>query len=229
MPRSRFWPYSLSLGCLLLGFVGLPAGAQEDYGYSSPPGPNEEPSSGDTLFEQSDLGNVAQAAQSHYHSGRRELQSAEKLARRAAEAPSEERRSELLERRSAALERAAEEFSEAIGFDKGLLDAYLGLGQAYAALSKHEEALQVHAAALEIEPESEASFQGWAAALLALNRLGDAVAAYETYAGARPERARQLLDGMKQWLEAKQRDPGEVAPEAIQRLADWLAQHSASG
>lgn len=220
-PVLFFWLLPVALLC------AAAARAQYDDPYSAPPGPNEEPGSNDSLFEQSDLGNVAQQAQTHYHAGRRELQTAEKLARKAAEAPSEERRSDLLDRRAETLERAVGEFSEAIGFERSLVEAYVGLGEAYSGLGKHAEALQVHAAALEVDPESEANFEGWAGSLLALDRLGDAVAAHDSYSAARPERARYLLDGMRQWLEAKREDPGAVSPEAIQRLAEWLAQHDA--
>ncbi|MGH9464660.1 MAG: hypothetical protein ACRD0X_03370 [Thermoanaerobaculia bacterium] len=198
-------------------------------GFEIPEGANDERSANETLFEQTDLGNVMQAAQGHYHAGRREMQAAEKLAKKAAEATSEGRRQEMLSRRAAALERAASEFVEAIGFDRSLMEAYIALGGAYRELDKHAQALQVHAAALAVDPENEANFAGWADSLLALDRLGDAASAYESYAQANPRRAQVLLDGMKQWLEVKRQDPGGVAPEAIQRLADWLAQHGAAG
>jgi len=193
----------------------------------SPEGPNTERGSGESLFERSDLGNVAQTAQAHYHAADREMQTAEKLARKAAAAPDEERRAAALARRAEALERAAAEFLEAIGFDKSLIEAYVGLGEAYAELGKHEEALQVHAQALALDPQSEASFAGWVDSLLALDRLGDAAAAYDAYAASQPARAEVVLAGMRAWLAAKQQDPGEVSPEAIQRLVDWLAQHGA--
>lgn len=227
MPRRSTAP---PIPALLLA-LALPAAvlAQDDDPYSAPPGPNEEPSGYDSLFEQSDLGNVAQAAQTHYHTGQRELQAAEKLARKAAGAPSEERRTDLLDRRAETLERAVDEFVEAIGFERTLVDAYVGLGEAYSGLGKHGEALQVHAAALEVDPESMASFQGWVDALLALNMLGDATLAYENYAQARPELAQVLLDGMKGWLETRRQEPADVPPEAIERLANWLAQHEAGG
>jgi tetratricopeptide (TPR) repeat protein len=218
---------------LAAAMLAAPSGAQDvesDYpseppGFEVPDTVNEEPSSGDTLFDQSDLGNVVQSAQSHYHAGRREMQAAEKLARKAQEAASEERRQEILARRAQTLERAAGEFVEAIGFDRALMEAYVALGETYRTLDEHARALQVHAAALAVDPESEANFEGWAGSLLALDRLGDAVAAYDSYSAARPERARHLLDGMRHWLEAKRQDPGAVPPEAIQRLAEWLAQH----
>jgi tetratricopeptide (TPR) repeat protein len=195
----------------------------------SPEGPNTERGSNESLFERSDLGNVAQAARSHYHAGQRELQTAEKLARKAAEATDEERRATALGRRTEHLEKAASEFLEAIGFDKSLVDAYVGLGEAYSELGKHEEALQVHAQALALDPQSDASFAGWVDELLALNRLGDAAAAYDAYAATQPERAQVVLAGMRAWYAAKQQDPGDVSPEAIARMADWLAQHGAGG
>ncbi len=234
----RSWPFYpiLLVAALASGVRTAPAAAQdvetEEPGmlpgeFEDPEGANTERSSYSTLFDQSDLGNVIQSAQAHYHAGQRELQSAEKLARKAEEAASEERRGEILSRRAAALERAAAEFVEAIGYDRSLAEAYVALGEAYRELGKNEQALEVHAAGLAVDPESEANFEGWANSLLALDRLGDAVAAHDSYSRERPQRARYLLDGMKRWLEAKQRDPGNVPPEAVQRLVDWLAQHDA--
>jgi hypothetical protein len=52
----------------------------------------DEPGTTETLFEQSDLGNVAQTANAHYHSGTRQLKRAEKLAPKAAETEAGEKR-----------------------------------------------------------------------------------------------------------------------------------------
>lgn len=207
----------------LLLFAPLPLAAQ----YEDAPAPNEEPSSYDTLFEQSDLGNVAQAAQLAYRSGLRELESAEKLAERAAEAP-EDKRQKLLDKRAKALDRAVEQFQEAIGYDDHLLDAYTGLGSALRLLGKYEDALQVHARALQADAERDADFRGWAESLLALDMLGDATLTYTKLQATRPDRAAILMDEMKAWLAEKRQDPGDLEPEDIQRLADWIAQQEGS-
>ncbi|MEZ5332458.1 MAG: hypothetical protein R2991_10500 [Thermoanaerobaculia bacterium] len=212
--RTRFLPP------LALLVVTLPAAAQ----FEDPPAPNEEPSSYDTLFEQSDLGNVSQAARFAFSSGQRELQTAEKLAQKIAEAPAD-KRAHLEEKRQKALEGAAESFQEAIGYNAELLDAYTGLGTAFRKLGRYEEALQVHAKALQADAGRDGDVRGWAGSMLGLNMLGDATVAYERLSASRPGQAAILLDAMKEWLAEKQQDPGDLKPEDVQRMADWIAQH----
>jgi tetratricopeptide (TPR) repeat protein len=195
--------------------------------FEDPPSPGEEPSSEDTLFEQSDLGNVTQAAQFAYRGGQRELDAAAKLADKAADAPSEEKRQALLEKRTKALQQAVEKFQEAIGYQPDLLDAYTGLGAALRELGQYGDALQVHARALEADSDREEDFRGWAGSLLALDMLGDATTAYTRLATSRPDQAAILMETMKAWLAEKQADPGDLSPEDVQRLADWIAQHEA--
>jgi len=219
-PRRRL-PFPLLLTAVLL--APIPLAAQ----FEDPPSPGEEPSSEDTLFEQSDLGNVTQAAQFAYRGGQRDLDAAAKLARKAAEAPSEDKRQALLEKRTKALQQAIEKFQEAIGFQPDLLDAYTGLGTALRELGLHGDALQVHARALEADGDREEDFRGWAGSLLALNMLGDATTAYTRLAASRPDQAAILMETMKAWLAEKQTDPGDLSPEDVRRLADWIAQQEA--
>ena len=221
MSSRRRPPFPLLLTAVLL--APAPLVAQ----FEDPPSPAEEPSSEDTLFEQSDLGNVTQAAQFAYRGGQRELDAAAKLAGKAADAPSEEKRQALLEKRTKALQQAVEKFQEAIGYQPGLLDAYTGLGAALRELGLHEDALQVYARALEADDGREEDFRGWAASLLALDMLGDATSAYARLAANRPDQAAILMETMKAWLAEKQTDPGDLRPEDIQRLADWIAQQEA--
>lgn len=209
------------LAVLLLAPAGLAAQ------FEDPPAPNVEPGSDETLFEQSDLGNVAQAAHFAYSAGERELKTAAKLERRAAEAPDDEKRQDLLEKRTRALERAVEQFQEAVGYSPDLLDAYTGLGTALRQLGRHQDALRIHARALQADAERDADFRGWAESLLGLAMLGDATVTYTELAATDPERAAVLMDVMKAWLAEKQRDPGDLEPADVQRLADWIAQQEA--
>lgn len=213
--------HPLLLAALLLVPATLTAQSEEREA------PNREPSADETLFEQSDLGNVAQAARFSWAAGDRELQAARKLERRADEAPDETKRDELLAKRTTALERAVGHFEEAIGYNPRLLDAYTGLGTALRGLDRHADALRVHARALELDDGREEDFRGWAEALLGLDMLGDATTAYGQLVATRPDRAAILMDEMKAWLAEKRQDPGELRPEDVQRLADWIAAQEA--
>jgi tetratricopeptide (TPR) repeat protein len=197
--------------------------------FEDPPAPNVEPGSDETLFEQSDLGNVTQAALLAYGSGDRELQSAGKLARRATETSDPEKRESILEKRTTALQRAVEHFQEAIGYNPQLLDAYTGLGTALREQGQYGESLQIHARALQADDTREEDFRGWAESLLGLDMLGDATVTYTSLLSSRPERAAILMEVMNEWLAAKQADPGDLDPADVQRLADWIAQQEGSG
>lgn len=187
-------------------------------------GPNREPSSSETLFDQSDLGNVAQQARLRYHSAARDLQRAEKLVLKASQESDADKRAKLREKGEAAYRQAAESFREALSFDPDLLEAYVGLGAALRASGRAEEALQTHAVALRRAPDDLENFRGWTTSLLALDMLGNATAAYTEYAESQPARAQILMTAIKQWLAAKRSNPGDLDPADIERLAAWIAQ-----
>ncbi len=205
-----------------LGLAGaLGAGAQEGY---DPPTPAEEPSSMDTLFDQSDLGNVVQAARASFDQGVRYRKKAEKLEGQLAETPAE-KIEKVKQKIEAAYKGAEEAFVQAIQTNPKLLAAYSELGAVLRHRGRAEEAVRVHAAALRREPGDAANLKGWAASLLALDYLGDVTNRYTELAASEPEGAAILMDELKAWLAAKQADPGDVEPAAVQKLADWVATH----
>ena len=106
-----------------------------------------------------------------------------------------------------------------------MLEAYVALGETFAKLGRHDERLQVHSAALELAPGDENNFRGWAGALLALDKLNDAMSAWDRYHADDPNKADILVAEMKGWLERRQTEPGELASEDIQRIEDLLAEH----
>ncbi len=212
-------------GLAALLFAAGPYAAAQTTG--DPPSPAEEPSSSDTLFDQTDLGNVVQIANQHYHAGVRLLKRGDRLQEKAARdagqaAPADERA-------RAAWEAAAGEFGEAIGYQPDLMPAYAALGEAYRRLGRPGEALQVHARALARHPDDDDNFRGWALSALALDMLGDATQAYSRYLTADPERAALLMDLLEGWLAARRADPGDLDPAHVERLAAWIAEQQGSG
>lgn len=185
--------------------------------------PNEEPSSTDQLLDRTDLGNVAQAARTNYHSGVRELEKAEKLLQKLAELEDLEKIEKTDKKLQGAAARAEKSFREALGYDADLIAAYAGLGTALRLQGQAEEALQVHAMGLRRSPDNLENFQGWAKALLDLNMLGNATTAYTDYLQSHPPRAEILMIEIKHWLAAKQSAPGELDPADLDRLATWIS------
>jgi tetratricopeptide (TPR) repeat protein len=188
-----------------------------------------EPSAYDTMFEQSSEGNVAQAALMTFNQGVRELDRAEKLAERATTEEVEKKRIKLLERSAEANEAAVAYLMQALKTKPDMIEAYDALGMAFRRLGKYQEALEIHAIALRRDPDSLDNFAGWAESLLELNMLGNATASYTKYAEEGSPRAPILMDAMKKWLASRQADPGDLDPEHIQRMADWLAQQEQVG
>lgn len=182
-----------------------------------------EPGSNETLMDRSDLGNVAQSARFQFAEGTRELKRAAKLEKKLATTEGA-KRADLEKKIAGAYEGAAGKFTEAIRLSPKMIEAYTALGEAYGELGKHQERLQVHSAALKLEPGNEANFRGWASALLELDLLGDATRAWDHFHTSDPSKADILFGEMQGWLERRRAEPGELAAEDFERMADWLAE-----
>lgn len=204
---------------LALGTLPLQAQQQE------PATPAEEPSSYDTLFEQSDPGNVVQKARMHHLAAVRQVRQAEKLATKAAREADPEKRAGLETKETEAYEAAAAELVQAVNVSPRSLDSYSLLGEVLRRLKKPEEALKVHVAALKAAPDDDENFAGWAETILDLDMLGDATTAHDKLVETNPKRAAILMTAMKAWLEEHRADPDGLAPEHIDRMAQWIAAH----
>ena len=204
-----------AIGCLL--FAGL-AVAQED-AYLDPSAP----------LEQSSAGNVVQQAKMLYGQGMRSLDKAAKMIVKAEAEDSEAKAGKLMKKAVAAREGAVQNFMQALRLEPEMIEAYVGLGQAFRQLGKYQEALEIHAIALRRDESSMENFQGWAESLMELNLLGNATQAYAAYVEAGSPRAEILMGEMKKWLEARRADPGEMDPEHVERMAEWMAEQNQGG
>ena len=127
-----------------------------------------------------------------------------------------------VEKIAKAYSRAESSFLDAVRTNPGLVEAYVGLGQAFRAQGKSTEAMQVSASGLKVAPDNDELFGTWAGALLDLNMLGDATQAYTTLKDENAARAQILMSEMKSWLKTRMLDPGDLDPEAVSRLAEWI-------
>jgi len=178
----------------------------------------------DLGFDQSDLGNVAQAAGMEYAEGNRSLAQAKKLRRRIAETDDPGKRAKLEAKLDETYASAVQSFTEAIGYAPKMAEAFAGLGEAYREWGQLEKSLEIHAAAVRRFPDDLENFEGWTLTLLDSNMLGNAVNSYTQYVDTNPDRATILMEAMKDWLRQRQEDPGELDPADVQRLADWIQQ-----
>ncbi len=215
-PRSRLGIVPLAV-ILMLGIAGAGSAQEPDFSH-----PTDEPSSSATLMDRSDLGNTVSQSRMAHAAGMRDLKRAEKLEKKLASAD-DAKRAEIEARIQAARESAVENFTNAIRTTPGLLEAYGGLGRALGSLGRHQESLQVYAVALQKDPSDNDNFRGWAEELLELDLLGNATQAYGHFQSANPEQAEILLAVIRDWLDRRRQDPGELAAEDIEKMADWLA------
>jgi tetratricopeptide (TPR) repeat protein len=161
----------------------------------------------------------------HLASGRRELQRAEKLSRRAPGAR-DSRKTAIEIRANAAYSRAAAEFGMAVQLDPDAVSAHAGLGRALAGLGRHGEALATFAGGLNLAPEDDELLRGWAVSLLALGRADEAIAAHATLTETRPEQAEALLAALAAWLAEQLERPSSATESTVLKLGEWLPDHS---
>ncbi len=190
--------------------------------------PNDEPSSMETLFERSDLGNVVQQAQMAFGAGERGLKRAAKL---------EAKLPGLTGKKRAAAEKdipkayadAVGSFQEAIQLNPKMVEAYAGLAKALRLSGSSGEALKVSSRGLQLAPEDDTLFGEWAESILGLDMLGDATQAYSRLQETNPAWADTLMSVMQRWLTEHQADPQGLEPEDVQRLADWMVEQGQAG
>jgi tetratricopeptide (TPR) repeat protein len=180
---------------------------------------------GEANQELSDQSDPMRQARNLYFTGKRQMKSAEKAVAKAEKAGGDER-VELAKKAKEDLEGAVQSFTAAIQSGPGYLDAYVALGEALRALGRHEEALKVHSTALARDKKSDENFQGYVVSLVALHRLGNAVALYDQVKAEQPKRAKFVLETLRQFYAARQQDPAGLAQEDLDRLGSWLAEHA---
>lgn len=205
----------------MLAALALPIGAA-----AQDSGPADQMmAEGEANQELSDQSDPMRQARNLYFTGKRQMKSAEKAVAKADKAAGEER-VELAKKAKEDLEAAVQSFTAAIQSGPGYLDSYVALGEALRALGRHEEALKVHSAALARDKKSEENFEGYVVTLVAMHRLGNAVALYEQVKAEQPKRAKFVLETLRQFYAARQQDPAGLAPEDLDRLGSWLAEHA---
>lgn len=218
--NTRPGAWTVGLCAITLATVGALAADAQEEGRELP---NDEPSSMDTLFDRSDLGNVVQQAQMAFGAGERGLKRAAKL---------EAKLPGLTGKKRAAAEKdipkayadAVGSFQEAIQLNPKMVGAYAGLAKGLRLSGSSGEALKVSSRGLQLAPTDDALFGEWAESILGLDMLGDATQAYGRLLETNPPWAEVLMSVMQRWLADHQADPQGLEPEDVQRLADWMAE-----
>lgn len=160
-----------------------------------------------------------------YNDGLKHTEKANSLRKSSvAEADDAKKHDKLVAQAGKEYEKALRDFEDATQKNPKLFQAFAGIGYAQRKLGNYDAALAAYNHALELEPAYAPAIEYRAEAYLGLNRLDDAKAAYTALFTGDRKRADELHAAMKNWLEMRRKDPGGVAPEAIEEFGKWVEQ-----
>jgi tetratricopeptide (TPR) repeat protein len=168
---------------------------------------------------------VEELATEAYNRGIEQRDRAWKLEEKLAAGNQSEKASAKLEKKiRRSYDDAAREFLDAVRHNPGLFQAFSSLGYAERKLGNYESALEAYNRALAIEPKYSEAIEYRAEAFLALGRIDDAKQAYDQLVELNREHAAKLLEAMKTWVDRKRADPGDLGPQSVKELENWIRQ-----
>lgn len=128
----------------------------------------------------------------------------------------------------ARFENAVDQLEKAVDLDPQLYQAWSSLGYALRRLSDYEESLDAYDRALEIAPTYAEAVEYRAEAYLALGRLDETKEAYAWLSNHDAERADELLEAMRGWLENEGWKSIDDAPgaETVDSFRQWVEEQS---
>lgn len=220
--RRPAWILCLAV---LLALAAAPAWAQSEIEGT---GAADERSDRDTGFSTPDF-SPQQRAKLAFSSGERDLKSAEKAERKAAEAKDEKKRLKAEERAERYYQSAANNFRAVLQVDPTQAEAAVYLAQTARTLENWEESLKAYNQAVSLLPERTDLVAERADVFLKMDLAREAAVSYNLLVETDPAAAERLMADIDAWHAAHLADPGEVNPELIQALTEWLAEHKGGG
>lgn len=160
-----------------------------------------------------------QTAVNEYNSGLRYREKAEENDAKAGTQSNAKKRAKLEAKRDALFEKAAKRFEAAIKAKHDFAQAHGSLGYALRRLGRYDESMQAYDTALGINPNYPAAIEYRAEALLGLDRVPEALKAYERLAVISAEHAAELLAAVKTWAG----DEANAEAATASDVAAWVA------
>jgi len=122
---------------------------------------------------------------------------------------------------------AAGEFEDALDLVPTLHQAAAGLGCVLVKTEAFPEALAACDLALSIEPANAEAVACRARAFMGMGQLEDAKDVYEQLFDLDRDRAQELLNAMRVWLDRQNLGPSDVPPSILEYFDDWLGEQAA--
>ena len=163
-----------------------------------------------------------QMATERFNSGVSDRKRAAKLTEKLAQAKTDKQREKTERKIHSAYESAVKNHGIALGYQKGMYQAYSEIGFALRKLGRFDESLRAYANALSLSPKYAPAIEYRAEAYLALNRTADAKREYMRLFAIDRELASELLNAMKQFVKKRRAEPAGLTSDSIDALAVWV-------
>jgi tetratricopeptide (TPR) repeat protein len=164
-----------------------------------------------------------QAAKKALSAGTKSLDRAKDFEAQAAAATGNpDKRGKLLEKSSDAYNKALDQFTEALANKSDLVEAWDGVGYVHLKLGAYREAVDDYNHALALKPDLSEAEAHRAMALLAIDHLEEARAAYMDLYVHSPALAEELMSAMQRWLEAHRVDPQGMRAKDVESFGQWV-------
>jgi tetratricopeptide (TPR) repeat protein len=161
-------------------------------------------------------------AKNAYNSGVRSIKEAREYESDAAKASKPEKSSKALDKAHKYYSKALEEFTDAVSHQPAMYQAWNYIGFANRHLGNYDAALSAYARALELNPSYPDAIEYRGEAYLGLNKIAEAKEAYMTLFRDSRSLADQLMTAMREWTDARRRDPRGLAPADIEEFSKWV-------
>ncbi len=169
----------------------------------------------------------AQEAAELYDRGLSHRDKAWSFENKAAEATDDAQRAKLEKKSQKQFQKAVFAFRESLRFEPRNHQAFSGLGYALRRTGAYDDALSAYDQALALAPDYPEAIEYRAEAYLGLNRLDDAKRAYMQLFGGAREKADELLEAMKKWVDGHNENPDGIDATALSDFASWVDERGA--
>ena len=135
-------------------------------------------------------------------------------------------REKLMKKAGKEYEKAIRAQRSAIRHDPQLYQAHSSLGYALRKTGDYEASLAAYDTALELNSRYTEAIEYRAEAYLGLNRLDEAKEAYMELFRDDRERADELMEAMRSWVEERERDAAGLDVAVIEGFSGWVRERS---
>jgi tetratricopeptide (TPR) repeat protein len=171
-------------------------------------------------------GTPEEQAKTAYNSGVRSIKSARGYESDAAKASNPEKGSKALDKARKYYSKALEEFIDAVSLQPTMYQAWNYIGFANRHLGNYDAALSAYERALALNPTYPEANEYRGEAYIGLNKIDEEKDAYMTLFRDSRNLADELMTAMRQWTEARRKDPQGLAPADVDAFSKWVEERA---